>query len=300
MPARESVLIGLEDTEEGRDALALGAALAEALGARALLASSVALAAEVLSERELDLAARAGAAELFDSAREQLSGLEVETRALGSGSAAHALHDVAADESPLALVLGSTDRGPIGRVLPGSTAVRLLQGSPCAVAVAARGLAAAGPLRLLHIAVAFHGSPESSVALAAAIGLAERSNAALAVFTVCEPAGYGTATLPAAAPTVEQRAHREREARRVLDAGLSRVPPDLPVSGRVLEGEPGGALIDVSADYDLLVVGSRDHGPLRRTLLGSTSRRLFNGAGCSVMALPRGVEADRFRAPAPG
>ncbi len=291
--SKRPVVIGLEDSPEGRDALALGGALAAALGARPLLATAVALEG-ARGERELDPAAGAEPAPVLESARERLADLDPETRALASGSAAHALHDLAERESALAVVLGSTARGPLGRVLPGSTAVRLLHGSPSAVAVAARGLAHTDPLRLLHIAVAFDGSPESSVALQAGIGLAERCNAALAVFVVCEPVGFGAASTPAATPTVEQRTHHEREARRTLDHGLSRVPGDLPVTGRVLEGEAGGALVDVSADFDLIVVGSRAHGPLRRTLLGSTSRRLLNGAGCSVLALPRGVPAGDF------
>jgi hypothetical protein len=52
----------------------------------------------------------------------------------------------------------------------------------------------------------------------------------------------------------------------------------------------------VSEDFDLIVVGSRGYGPLRRTILGSTSRRLFGGSRCSVLAVPRGsgslAEAD--------
>ncbi|MBK5117245.1 MAG: universal stress protein, partial [Thermoleophilia bacterium] len=44
----------------------------------------------------------------------------------------------------------------------------------------------------------------------------------------------------------------------------------------------------------LMLVGSRGYGPLRATLLGSTSRRLFGASSCSVMALPRRLTADPF------
>jgi nucleotide-binding universal stress UspA family protein len=298
MAAERSIVVGLEDSDEGRDALALGAGLAEALNARPLLATAVALPEGALTAEELERAVEAETADLFDEAREQLADVDPDLRGLASASAAHTLHDLAESESALALVLGSTHRGPVGRVLPGSTAERLLHGAPCGVAVAARGLAARGRARLLHMAVAFDGSGEAAVALRVGVGLAQRCNASLAVYTVTEPPGFGAATTPAGAPTAEQQSYRERQARETLDAGLSRVPPDLPVTGQLLHGDPESALIDVSADHDLLVVGSRGHGPLRRTLLGSTTRRLFNGAHCSVLALPRGVEADPYLAPA--
>jgi nucleotide-binding universal stress UspA family protein len=293
MAVERSIVIGLEDSDEGRDALALGAALAEALDARPLAATAVAP-----SKDGPEQAAGAETAELFEQARSRLENLDPEPRAIASSSAAHALHDLAESESALALVLGSTHRGPLGRVLPGSTAERLLHGAPCGVAVAARGLATNEPVRLLHIAVAFDGTAEASVALRVGVGLAQRCNAALAVFTVTEPAGFGAAATPAGAPTAEQQTRREQQVRETLDAGLSRVPPDLPVTGRLLHGDPESALIDVSADHDLMVVGSRGHGPVHRTLLGSTTRRLFNGAHCSILALPRGVEADPYLAPA--
>ena len=82
--------------------------------------------------------------------------------------------------------------------------------------------------------------------------------------------------------------------RKTLDGALGRVPPDLPADGRLLRGVPGRGLADVSEDFDLIVVGSRGYGPLRRTLLGSTSRSLFNGSSCSVLALPRGMSSDPF------
>jgi nucleotide-binding universal stress UspA family protein len=46
-----------------------------------------------------------------------------------------------------------------------------------------------------------------------------------------------------------------------------------------------------SRDLDLLVVGSRSYGPVRRLLLGSTSTRLVREAACPLLVLPRGVDA---------
>ena len=43
---------------------------------------------------------------------------------------------------------------------------------------------------------------------------------------------------------------------------------------------------------DLLVVGSRGYGPLRRVLLGSVSSELMHSAPCPVMVVPRTAEFD--------
>jgi nucleotide-binding universal stress UspA family protein len=54
-------------------------------------------------------------------------------------------------------------------------------------------------------------------------------------------------------------------------------------------GRPATELARRSADLDLLVVGSRAQGPVRRLLLGSTSTRLVREAGCPVLVVPRPV-----------
>jgi nucleotide-binding universal stress UspA family protein len=60
--------------------------------------------------------------------------------------------------------------------------------------------------------------------------------------------------------------------------------------------EPGDraatALAHRSRHLDLLVVGSRSHGPVRRLLLGSTSTRLVREAACPLLVVPRSAEAE--------
>lgn len=67
------------------------------------------------------------------------------------------------------IAIGSSRRGAIGRVLPGSTGEKLLHGAPCAIAVVPRGYAAQ-PVR--KIGVAYDGSPEAKAALDSAVNLA--------------------------------------------------------------------------------------------------------------------------------
>jgi nucleotide-binding universal stress UspA family protein len=56
---------------------------------------------------------------------------------------------------------------------------------------------------------------------------------------------------------------------------------------RVLEGAPLDHLAEQSRELDLLVVGSRGYGPLRRVLLGGVSGALLQTAACPVVVVPR-------------
>jgi nucleotide-binding universal stress UspA family protein len=57
--------------------------------------------------------------------------------------------------------------------------------------------------------------------------------------------------------------------------------------GTVVVGSPTGELILASEGLDLLVLGSRRWGPLRRLALGSTSERVIRHAACPILVLPR-------------
>jgi nucleotide-binding universal stress UspA family protein len=71
--------------------------------------------------------------------------------ALGERSPARALHRVAVREHAGLIVVGTTDRGMLGRILAGDDTAATVRGAPCAVAVAPRGFdpeRRTGPLRV--------------------------------------------------------------------------------------------------------------------------------------------------------
>ncbi len=213
----------------------------------------------------------------------------------GSGrSVAAELAGVSGDEHAQVLVLGSSSRLGIGRVVLGDVATRLLHEAPCAIAVAPTGYAAADPGPPLRIAVAFDGGPESGIALRTAIELADRTRARLSVLTAIDAVGSGLSgpfSMMGAAQTVE--VHREAM-RHILDLALERVPAELPVDARLLLG-PAEEIAEAACNDDLLITGSHGRGPLGRAMLGSVSARLLAKAECPVLAFPGRLGPDPLR-----
>jgi nucleotide-binding universal stress UspA family protein len=223
-------------------------------------------------------------------------GVQVECRALRGASVPAALHEAAEAERAGLLVVGSTDRGPIGRTLPGSTAERLLHGAPCPVAVVPRRWTRDGEPET--IGVAFIDTAEGREALRGAHALARRLGARLRVLTVVR------VTLTMYAETEARTAtHRAKyledvlgehkvQAVRAAERAVAELGDGVEVTVDGFIGEPGEVLADLSRHLDLLVCGSRGYGPLRAVLLGGVSRRIVSDAHCPVIVLPRGVEAS--------
>jgi nucleotide-binding universal stress UspA family protein len=64
------------------------------------------------------------------------------------------------------------------------------------------------------------------------------------------------------------------------------------VEGDAVLGLAGEELAAFAGGVDLLVVGSRSYGPLRRLMFGSTSRYLARHARCPLIILPRSTGAE--------
>jgi nucleotide-binding universal stress UspA family protein len=275
----------------------LGMALARLLDAPVVLATAypVDLAIENLypeyavglgraADRAVELLAR--------SAREPAIVLTTTAVPTG-GSPARALHELAEREGAQLLVIGSSERGPVGRVSPTAVTDRLLHGAPCPVAVAPAGFAVKDAERPQLIGVAFTDTPDGRAALAFSGALATRTSARLRVFSVAEPPSPLVAgTVDALALDYERQAHLER-AKTALERAsdeLSHLPS---VSCELLSGHAPEALAAVSGELDLLVCGSRGYGPVRTVLLGGTSHVLVRTAACPVVVVPLGERDAR-------
>ena len=87
-----------------------------------------------------------------------------------------------------------------------------------------------------------------------------------------------------------------RDAEGILAGALDGLPAT--TRGRLLRGRAPAELAQISGDVDLMVVGSRGWGPLRRVASGSTSDWLVHHAACPVVVVPRPEDADGAGAPA--
>jgi nucleotide-binding universal stress UspA family protein len=185
------------------------------------------------------------------------------------------LHRVAHSRSVDLLVVGSASHPRAGVALPSDHARAALNGAPCAVAIAPIGYAT-HPGQIATIGVADNGSPESTTALAAARELAARDGLTITALSVVD--------LPSLEPTpvATDAALRAR-----LDAERDRLAAADGVDGEAVYGDVGKALVEFSEQVDLLLVGSRGHGPVGRLFLGSTSNYLARHARCPLLVLPR-------------
>ena len=283
------IIVGVEDSVRSRDAVAFADQLATSCGAKLVLANAyphARIPSRAVSA-EFDARLHADAEVTLVRMRRETYWSDVETRALPDTSPARALHELAEDEDADVIVIGSSERGAVGRVLAGTTADRLLHGSPCPVTVVPAGFRlAAAPIR--NILVAFDASEQAKDALHAAIELARTSNAGVRVLQVIERTCLDSLALTAGAAHLVPPDELARQARADLDAQLARIDGGDRLQAEVVNGDAVDELVKRSENADLLVTGSRGYGPHRAVLLGSVSGRLVREAACPVLVLPRG------------
>jgi nucleotide-binding universal stress UspA family protein len=277
------IIIGVDGTERGEDAVVFGRQLAAVAGARILLANVFPY--EDIRGRATSIAyretLREASEEVLEAVRERY-GLQASTRSLASTSPAHALHALAGDENAALVVVGSSHVGRARRVLPGSTGECLLHGSPCAVAVVPKGYRETEHAAPRRIGVGIDGSDEATAALRGAAELARALDAQIDLIRAFAP---GVAPVDA-----QMLADLEIDARTQFDDSVKALPPALNGAATFTEKDPADLLIERSHELDLLVIGSRGYGPLHAVLLGGVSGRVIREGACPVIVVPRGAK----------
>jgi nucleotide-binding universal stress UspA family protein len=289
-PGPGPVVVGVERSERSRDALALARTLAHAAATRLIV-----VAVYPRDRRSISVAPGAYVEALVEEAQSTLewairplSGMRVELRAVPCRSVSRGLQEVAAAEDALAIVVGPSHRGALGRIVPGSVGTRLLHGAPCPVAIAPSGYWRQADAPIRRIGVGYVATPEGEEALHAAVGLAAATGATIRALGVLEPA-VATGAVPLGLGYVE----REETARGALVESLRDALDHAPMPGRssgdVVDGYADDELVRLSDDVDLLVCGSRGHSPLGGVMLGSVSAGVLRKARCPVLVIPRGA-----------
>ncbi len=274
------VIVGVDGRPNGRDAITLGLQLVDHDGRISLAYVHPGESApRRASNPEFDRVQHEQAVELLDRERQALE-VDADLLSVGSESVGVGLHRLAEEHEADLLVVGSCHRGRAGRVLLTDNTLAALDGAPCTVAVASAGYAgAARPLG--SIGVAYDGTPQSEVALAVARALATREDAGVRALRVL---AYPVTPYMTEAPTLWEDACKEQ-----LEAARRELELPGEVEGEVVMGRLDDALETFSGEVNLLVVGSRDRGPLRRALLGSTSAHLAHSSRCPLIVVARGV-----------
>lgn len=279
------VAVGVDDGDEARDAIVLGAALARATGAGQLLVGvypdPIFPVPESLSRRALRSQTLAGLGQVRD---ELAPGARVTAEC--DLSVARGLARAVRRQGAGLLVVGSSPRAPEGRIAIGRRTRQVLEHAGCALAVAPRGLREHGELKLATIGVGYDRGPEASAALELAGELARAAGARLRVRAVVEDrpwVGFGyAAPVDWESLLEEEKASLERR----LASATGKIKGA--VETEVVIGSADIDLGALSESVDLVVIGSRRWGSIARIVGGSTGEALLHGgAACPVLLVPR-------------
>lgn len=273
-----NVLVGVNDAEGGRDAIALGKMLVAPDGELTL--------AHVYHQdppgpwRMADV--RVG--EERDRARELLeragaeAGVRAHIRWRGAPSVGRGLHEMAEMIEADLLVVGSSRRGLLGRAALGDDTRAALNGAPCAIAIAPAGYSSEPPTLMREIGVGYDGSPESEHALGVARGLAIELGAKLSAFQAIAVPTY----LAHGRTAVDGTPIKD-----LVDDARARIASHEGVEPHAAYGDPVEELTLYSASLDVLIVGSRSYGPIGRLVHGSTAQHLARTARSPLLVLTR-------------
>lgn len=282
------VVVGVEDTEEAKDALRFARMLADAEEAELHVVCVHTETVFYEGREAMETIREMYFARMSEFAREEV-GEPFAYHRIYETSAARGLTEVAEEVEAGVIVIGSSHRGPIGRVLMGDAGARLASGAPCAVAVTPRGWASKHPSRISRIGIGYDDSDEANVALEYGGELAEKLGASVMILGVI-PASVrpGRGGFSDLAYWNLLRDDMDKE----VAGAVERVGVE-DATGKVLAGYAPDELARASADLDLLILGSRSYGPVRRVLLGGTSVRVMRSSACPVVVVPRADDQPR-------
>ncbi|MGA2925997.1 MAG: universal stress protein [Solirubrobacteraceae bacterium] len=296
------IAVGIDGYPEGRDAAVLATAIARATGAELLLVAvhpdPLVVLPRGLTWTGLHEQAVATLREVRDSLAADAR-IAVET----DFSIPRALGRVVRRDHRDLLVMGSSRHAPDRHVRIGKRTRQLLCHFESALAVAPRGMHAGSEPKLGRIGVGYDGRPESQAALRLAHEIAAGAGAELHICGVVDDRirgagefgadaapgvlpGLGWSSVGAANAQFDERVSAaEQRLRDELEHAASVTGET--VTSEVVRGRPADRLLELAADVDLLVIGSRRWGPVARLMLGSTGEALLHDAPCAVVVVPR-------------
>ena len=277
--------MGIDGRQGGRDAIALARLLLAPTGSMTLVHVRAGgrfppSDDDLAREAALDSAERAQSESPLERERDATS-VHAQLADVVASSVGRGLHELAERRGADLLVVGSSHRGLLGRILVGDDTRASLNGATCAVAVAPRAYGHAAS-RLATIGVGCDGSAESGAALALALELARAHRATVrALDVVLLPTWLTSGFVGLAAAEVLEADLVARKGEMSALEG---------VKGEAVLGSPSEELGALGREVDLLMVGPRRRArTLRRLVHGSTSNFLAAHARSPLLVLPRGA-----------
>ena len=187
-------------------------------------------------------------------------------------------------------VVGAGSRNWLNNLLLGSASTFVLHNSPASVLVTHEATPGEGPGRIL---VAVDGSEGSRLGVETIAWLADPERTSIHVISVAEALPPPFLPLPGIAPSPLPQRHLEIEealsqgAEGYAAAAVSVLTEaGFTVDSEIVSGSPTREILGVaeSGHFDLVVVGSRGLGPIRRALLGSVSDQVSRFARATLVA----------------
>lgn len=215
-------------------------------------------------------------------------GVNVRYRSHAGRSASGGLAQVAEDLDADLLVLGSSADGPLGRVVVGSTAGRLLHSSSVPVAIAPRGYRGAPLPGLSRITCAYPGTAEAVHVVQRVAELAEQLKVPMRVVTFAVrgrsmyPPEVGLHAEDSILAAWEERA-REPLAQLRADGVVGQ-----DIALQVIGGNGWEQALD-AAEWqggEILALGTSPRGDLKRVFLGSRGTKIMRHSPVPVLVLP--------------
>ena len=282
------IAVGADGSDEGKDAVALGAGLASLTGAGLSLVNVF----------PTVLFPTAGTDDRATLRKEADESLRRDRDALAPDAIIHSVMDLSVSRALMQfaqethvemLVIGSAPDAPPGRARIGRRGRQLLHDMPFALALAPRG-SRSRKFEVGRVGLGDDDGPEAKVAHDVAIELCRAANGTLVIKRVIDDRYPALAGLsPAALPEYEASWEYERsQAQSKLEQQAAQL--DVPTQISSVLGDPGRELRSLSDDVDLIVVGSRRWGPLARVVTGGVGETLVADAGCPVVIVPRPSE----------
>jgi nucleotide-binding universal stress UspA family protein len=198
------------------------------------------------------------------------------------------------------IVLGASHSSWLGNVLLGSVSTHVLHHATCPVIVTHRSPTGTG-----RILIGVDGSEGSASALASVKSFVDASKCSLTIATVVSEPWVSAAVYPPGLPFGDHAEYQKFQERRVENGWklVERISSDLlddgfKSEGTVLMGSAGPQLLKEARHIgaELVVVGARGFGPIRRAVMGSTSDQIMRHAPAAFIDRNPGHD-DRSETP---